>query len=82
MERFQKGKRFRGSGFRVQGSGFRVQGSGFRVQGSGFRVVVAASLQYIWGDARRFLGKQVSRLSVSAMILLTANDKDFSLRSK
>ena len=75
MERFQKGKR-------VQGSGFRVQGSGFRVQGSGFRVVVAASLQYIWGDARRFLGKQVSRLSVSAMILLTANDKDFSLRSK
>ena len=41
MERFQKGKRFRGSGFRVQGSGFRVQGSGFRV-------VVAASLQYIW----------------------------------
>ena len=34
MERFQKGKRFRGSGFRVQGSGFRV--------------VVAASLQYIW----------------------------------
>ena len=28
MERFQKGKRFRGSGFRVQGSGFRVQGSG------------------------------------------------------
>ena len=46
MERFQKGKRFRGSGFRVQGSGFRVQGSGFRV-------VVAASLQYIWGDARR-----------------------------
>ena len=36
----------------------------------------------IWGDARRFLGKQVSRLSVSAMILLTANDKDFSLRSK
>ena len=39
MERFQKGK--------------RVQGSGFRVQGSGFRVVVAASLQYIWGDARR-----------------------------
>ena len=46
MERFQKGKR-------VRGSGFRVQGSGFRVQGSGFRVVVAASLQYIWGDARR-----------------------------
>ena len=41
MERFQKGKR-------VRGSGFRVQGSGFRVQGSGFRVVVAASLQYIW----------------------------------
>ena len=41
MERFQKGR------------GFRVQGSGFRVQGSGFRVVVAASLQYIWGDARR-----------------------------
>ena len=39
MERFQKGKRFRGSGFRVQGPGFRV--------------VVAASLQYIWGDARR-----------------------------
>ena len=35
MERFQKGKRFRVSGFRVQGSGFRVQGSGFRVQGSG-----------------------------------------------
>ena len=34
MERFQKGKRFRGSGFGVQGSGFRV--------------VVAASLQYIW----------------------------------
>ena len=34
MERFQKGK--------------RVRGSGFRVQGSGFRVVVAASLQYIW----------------------------------
>ena len=28
MERFQKGKRFRGSGFRGQGSGFRVQGSG------------------------------------------------------
>ena len=46
MERFQKGKR-------EEGSGFRVQGSGFRVQGSGFRVVVAASLQYIWGDARR-----------------------------
>ena len=38
---------------RDEGSGFRVQGSGFRVQGSGFRVVVAASLQYIWGDARR-----------------------------
>ena len=38
---------------REEGSGFRVQGSGFRVQGSGFRVVVAASLQYIWGDARR-----------------------------
>ena len=36
-----------------KGRGFRVQGSGFRVQGSGFRVVVAASLQYIWGDARR-----------------------------
>ena len=53
-----------------------------REEGSGFRVVVAASLQYIWGDARRFLGKQVSHLSVSAMILLTANDKDFSLRSK
>jgi len=52
---FKKGRGFRvqGSGFRVQGSGFRVQGSGFRVQGSGFRVVVAASLQYIWGDARR-----------------------------
>ena len=48
MERFQNGR-----GFRVQGSGFRVQGSGFRVQGSGFRVVVVASLQYIWGDARR-----------------------------
>ena len=60
----------------------REEGSGFGVRGSGFRVVVAASLQYIWGDARRFLGKQVSRLSVSAMILLTANDKDFSLRSK
>ena len=45
---FKKGREFR-----VQGSGFRVQGSGFRVQGSGFRVVVAASLQYIWGDARR-----------------------------
>ena len=43
----------KGRGFRVQGSGFRVQDSGFRVQGSGFRVVVAASLQYIWGDARR-----------------------------
>ena len=28
MERFQKGKRFQGSGFRVQGSGFRVQGCG------------------------------------------------------
>ena len=27
--------------------------SNFRVQGSGFRVVEAASLQYIWGDARR-----------------------------
>ena len=36
-----------------KGRGFGVQGSGFRVQGSGFRVVVAASLQYIWGDARR-----------------------------
>ena len=46
MERFQKGKRFRGLGFRFRGLGFRVQGSGFRV-------VVAASLQYIWGDARR-----------------------------
>ena len=31
----------------------REEVSGFRVQGSGFRVVVAASLQYIWGDARR-----------------------------
>ena len=47
-DNFQKGR-----GFRVQGSGFRVQGSGFMVHGSGFRVVVAASLQYIWGDARR-----------------------------
>ena len=28
MERFQKGKRFRGSGFSVQGSGFRVMGYG------------------------------------------------------
>jgi len=46
-------KREEVSGFRVQGSGFRVQGSGFRVQGSGFRVAEAASLQYIWGDARR-----------------------------
>ena len=36
-----------------KGRGFGVQGSGFRVQGSGFRVVVAASLQYIWGDALR-----------------------------
>ena len=51
MERFQKREEI--SGFGVRGSGFRVQGSGFRVQGSGFRVVVAASLQYIWGDARR-----------------------------
>ena len=48
MERFQKGKRFRGSGFRVQGSGFRVQGSGFRVQGCG------GSFAAIYmGDARR-----------------------------
>ena len=45
-------------------------------------MVVRLRRDYIWGDARRFLGKQVSRLSVSAMILLTANDKDFSLRSK
>ena len=29
------------------------KGRSFGVQGSGFRVVVAASLQYIWGDARR-----------------------------
>ena len=42
----------------------------------------AASPRLYMGDARRFLGKQVSRLSVSAMILFTANDKDFSLRSK
>ena len=76
---FKKGRGFgfQGSGFRVQGSGFRVQGSGFRVQGCG------GSFAAIYmGDARRFLGKQVSHLSVSAMILLTANDKDFSLRSK
>ena len=46
MERFLKGKR-------VRGSGFGVRGSGFGVRGSGFRVVVAASLPYIWGDARR-----------------------------
>ena len=45
-------------------------------------MVVRLRRDYIWGDARRFLGKQVSRLSVSAMILLTANDKDFSLRAK
>ena len=45
-------------------------------------MVVRLRCDYIWGDARRFLGKQVSRLSVSAMILLTANNKDFSLRSK
>ena len=47
MEGFQKGKRFRGSGFRVQGSGFRVQGSGlwWRLR-----------RKYIWGDARRFAG--------------------------
>ena len=45
-------------------------------------MVVRLRRDYIWGDTRRFLGKQVSRLSVSAMILLTANDKDFSLRSK
>ncbi len=35
-------------------------------------MVVRLRRDYIWGDARRFLGKQVSRLSVSAMILLTA----------
>ena len=62
---------------REEVSGFGVQGSGFRVQGCG------GSFAAIYmGDARRFLGKQVSHLSVSAMILLTANDKDFSLRSK
>ena len=70
-------KREEVSGFGFRGSGFRVQGSGFRVQGCG------GSFAAIYmGDARRFLGKQVSHLSVSAMILLTANDKDFSLRSK
>ena len=65
MERFQKGKRLRGSGFRVQGSGFRVQGSGFRV-------VVAASLQYIWGDARRYVD---SRFPVWDFQSLTARPR-------
>ena len=75
MERFQKGKRFRGSGFRVQGSGFRVQGSGFRV-------VVAASLQYIWGDA---LVSADSRFPVWDFPTLTAEPqmtKISRLRSK
>ena len=34
--------------------------SNFRVQGSGFRVVVAASLQYIWGDARMWYSSHQS----------------------
>ena len=60
-----------------KGRGFRVQGSGFRVVGCG------GSFAAIYmGRCPKVLGKQVSRLSVSAMILLTANDKDFSLRSK
>ena len=49
----QWGGRFKvwGSRFGVQGSGFGVRGSGFGVRGSGFGVVVAASPQYLWGDA-------------------------------
>ena len=38
---------------------FRVQGSKFKVQGSGFRVQVAASPQYIWGDARKSLDSRL-----------------------
>ena len=41
-------------GFYIHGAfSKREEVSGFRVQGSGFRVAEAASLQYIWGDARR-----------------------------
>ena len=54
--------------------------NGERFRGSGLWWQLRCNIY--GGDARRFLGKQVSHLSVSAMILLTANDKDFSLRSK
>ena len=41
-------------GFYIHGAfSKREEVSGFGVQGSGFRVVGSASLQYIWGDARR-----------------------------
>ena len=71
-----------GNGKKIKVVGFRVQGSGFRVQGSGFRVVVAASLQYIWGDA---LVSADSRFPVWDFPTLTAEPqmtKISRLRSK
>ena len=45
MERFQKGKRFRGSGFRVQGSGFRVQGCGGSFAAITYEAMPESSIQ-------------------------------------
>ena len=53
-----------------------------RVRGSGFRVVVAASPQYIWGDARKSADSRFPVLNFPIIAHMTANDKDFSLRSK
>ena len=47
---------------------------GLRVQGSGLWWRLRR--EYVWGDARRFPGKQVSRLSFPNIVRLTANDKD------
>ena len=66
----------------MEGNGKKIKVVGFRVQGSGFRVVVAASLQYIWGDA---LVSADSRFPVWDFPTLTAKPqmtKISRLRSK
>ena len=73
------------SNFGVQGSGFRVQGSGFKVQGSGFkvrRIKIRSAAKYKYGDARKSLDSRFPVLNFPNIVRLTANDKDFSLRSK
>ena len=60
-----------GSGFRVRGSGFGVRGSG-----GGFAAIIKG------GDARKSAGSRFPVLNFPIIAHLTANDKDFSLRSK